>query len=43
VTGIQGGSRNKVLDKFKGKREYSKLKEEAPELTVWRTRFVRGY
>jgi hypothetical protein len=43
VTGIQGRRRNQVLDKFKGKRKYSKLKEEEPDRTVWRTRFVRIY
>jgi len=42
VTGIQGRRRNQVLDKFKGKREYSKLKEEEPDRTVWRTHFVNS-
>jgi hypothetical protein len=42
VTGIQGRRCNQVLDKFKGKREYSKLKEEEPDRKVWRIRFFKS-
>jgi len=31
------------LDDLKGKRGYSKLKEEAPDRTLWRARFERVY
>jgi hypothetical protein len=43
VTG-RGGRRHKQLpDDLKEKRGYCKLKEEALDRTVWRTRFGRGY
>ena len=32
-----------LLDDFKERRGYRKLKEEALNLTLWRTRFGRGY
>jgi hypothetical protein len=32
-----------LLDDFKEKRRYWKLKEEALDCTLWRTRFGRGY
>jgi len=41
VTGRPEG-RRKQLD-LKEKTEYCKLKYEAPDSTVWRTLFVRGY
>jgi hypothetical protein len=35
--------RKQLLDNLKEKREYCKLKEEALDRTVWRTRFGRRY
>jgi hypothetical protein len=35
--------RKQLLDDHKEKRRYWKLKEEALDRTVWRTRFGRGY
>jgi hypothetical protein len=43
VTGRRGRRRKQLLDDLKGKRRYCKLKEEALDRTVWRTRFGRGY
>jgi predicted AlkP superfamily pyrophosphatase or phosphodiesterase len=43
VTGRRGRRRKQLLDDFKEKRRYWKLKEEALDRTVWRTRFGRGY
>jgi hypothetical protein len=43
MTGRQGRGRKQLLDELKGKRRYWKLKEEALDRTVWRTRFGRGY
>jgi hypothetical protein len=43
VTGKRGRRRKKLLDDLKEKRGYWKLKEEAVDRTVWRTRFGRGY
>jgi hypothetical protein len=43
VTGRRGRRRNKLLDYLKEKRRYWKLKEEALDLTVWKTPFGRGY
>ena len=43
VTGWRGWRRNKVLDDLREKKGHWKLKEEALDLTVWRTRFGRGY
>jgi hypothetical protein len=35
--------RKQLLDDLKEKRRYYKLKEEALDRTLWRTRFGRGY
>jgi hypothetical protein len=35
--------RKQLLDDLKEKRTYWRLKEEALDLTVWETRFGRGY
>jgi hypothetical protein len=35
--------RNQLLDDLKEMRRYWKLKEEALDRTLWRTRFGRGY
>jgi hypothetical protein len=35
--------RKQLLDDLKEKRRYWKLKEEAPDRTLWRTCFGRGY
>ena len=43
VTGRQGRWRRKLLDDLKDKRGYSHLKEEAPDLSMWRARFGRGF
>jgi hypothetical protein len=43
MTGRRGGRRKKVLDDLKDKRGFWKLKEEALDRTMWRTRFGRGY
>jgi hypothetical protein len=43
MTGRQGRRRKQLLDDLKEKRSYWILKEEALYLTLWRTRFVRGY
>jgi hypothetical protein len=43
VTGRRGRSRTKLLDDLKERREYSHLKEEALDRTVWRARFGRGF
>ena len=43
MRGRRGGRRKKLLDDFKEKRRYCKLKEEALGRTVWKTRFGRGY
>jgi hypothetical protein len=37
------GRRRKLLDDRKERREYSHLKEEALNRTIWRTRFERGF
>jgi hypothetical protein len=42
VTGRQGRRSKQLLDDLNEIREYWKLKEEALDLTLWRTRFVRG-
>jgi hypothetical protein len=39
----RGRRRRKLLDDLKEKREYSHLKEEALERTMWRARFGRGF
>jgi hypothetical protein len=38
-----GRRRRKLLDDLKEKREYSHLKEEALDRTIWRARFGRGF
>jgi hypothetical protein len=43
VTRRRGKRRKQLLDDLKETRWYWKLKEEAPDCTVWRTRFGRGY
>jgi hypothetical protein len=43
VTGRRGRIRKKLLDDLKKKIGYWKLKEEALDRTLWRTRFGRGY
>jgi len=43
VTGRRGRKRKQILDGLKEKRKYYKLKEEALDRTMWRTRFERGY
>ena len=41
VTGRRGRRRKQLLDDFKERRIHSKLKEEALDRTLWRTRFGR--
>ena len=43
VTGRRGRRSKKLLDDLKEKRVYWKLKEEALDRIVWRTRFGRGF
>jgi hypothetical protein len=43
VTGRPGGRRKQLLDDLKETTGYCKLKYEAPDRTVWRTLFGRGY
>jgi len=43
VTGRRGRKRKKLLDDLKESRGYSRLKEEALDLTMWRDRFGRGF
>jgi hypothetical protein len=43
VTGRQGRRCRKLLDDFMERREYSHLKEEALDCTMWRARFGRGF
>jgi hypothetical protein len=43
VTGRRGITRRQLMDDFQEKIVYLKLKEEAPDRTLWRTRFVRCY
>jgi hypothetical protein len=43
VTGRQGRRRRKLLDNLKERRGYSHLKEEAPDGTVWKACFGRGF
>jgi hypothetical protein len=43
MAGRRGRRRKQLLDGLKEKRRYWKLKEEALDRTVWRTRFGRGY
>jgi hypothetical protein len=43
MTGRRGRRRKQLLDDLKEKRRYWKLREEALDRTMWRTRFGRGY
>jgi hypothetical protein len=43
MTGRRGRRRKQLLDDLTEKRRYWKLKEEALDRTLWRTRFGRGY
>jgi hypothetical protein len=43
MTGRRVRRRKQLLDDLKEKRRYWKLKEEAVDRTLWRTRFGRGY
>jgi hypothetical protein len=43
VMGRRGRRRKKLLDDLNETRGYWKLKEEALDRTLWRTRFGRGY
>jgi hypothetical protein len=43
VTGRRGRRRRKLLDDLKERREYSHLKDEALDRTMWRARFERGF
>jgi hypothetical protein len=43
MTGRQGRRRKQLLDGLKEKRIYWKLKEEALDPTLWRTRYGRDY
>jgi hypothetical protein len=43
MTGRRGRRRKQLLDDLEEKRRYWKLKEEALDRTIWRTRFGRGY
>jgi hypothetical protein len=43
MTGRRGRIRKQLLDDLKEKKRYWKLKEEALDRTLWRTRFGRGY
>jgi hypothetical protein len=43
MTERRGRRRKQLLDDLKEKRSYCKLKEEALDRTLWRTRFVRDY
>jgi hypothetical protein len=42
VTGRRGRRHKQLLDGLKERRVFSKLKEEALDRAVWRTRFGRG-
>ena len=43
VTGRQGRRRRKLLDNLMERREYSHLKEEALDRTMWTACFGRGF
>jgi hypothetical protein len=43
MTGRRGRRRKQLLDVLKERRRYWKLKEEALDRTLWRSRFGRGY
>jgi hypothetical protein len=42
MTGRRGRRRKQLLDDLKENRKYWKLKEEALDCTLWRTRFGSG-
>jgi hypothetical protein len=42
MMGRQGRRHKQLLDDLKEKRKYWKLKEEALDRTLWRTRFGKG-
>jgi uncharacterized protein (UPF0335 family) len=43
VTERRERRRKRLLDDLKERREYSHLKEEALDRTIWRARFGRGF
>ena len=43
MTGKQGRRRRKLLDDLEERREYSHLKEEALDRTMWTARFGRSF
>jgi hypothetical protein len=43
VTGRRGRVCRKLVDDLKERREYSHLKEEALDRTMWKARFGRGF
>jgi hypothetical protein len=43
LTGRRGRKRKQLLDDLKENKRYWKLKEEALDRNLWRTRFGRGY
>ena len=43
MTARRGRRRKQILDDIKETSTYRKLKEEAPDHTLWRTGFGRGY
>jgi len=43
VTGRRGRKRRKLLDDLKERRGYSQLNEDAPDCSMWRARFGRGF
>jgi hypothetical protein len=43
MMGRHGKRSKQLLDDLREKRRYLKLKEEALDHTLWRTRFGRGY
>jgi hypothetical protein len=43
VTGIQGRRSKQLLDNFKDRREFWKLKEEAQDRCLWGRRLGQGY
>jgi hypothetical protein len=43
MTGRRGRRRKQLLDDLKEEGRYWKLKEEALDRKLWRTRFGRGY
>ena len=43
MTGRRGRRRRKLLDDLKERREYSYLKEEALDCTMWRVNFGSGF